>query len=89
MIISLLKCDNEDKELILLGDLNCDVNKSPVDAHTSRRQFSSSLYQMVQLINEPTRVTESSASTIDLILIDLILSYTYRHFGSQFNVCRA
>ena len=24
----LLKCDNEAQELILLGDLNCDVNKS-------------------------------------------------------------
>ena len=66
MIISLLKCDNEDKELILLGDLNCDVNKSPVDAGTSRLQFSSSLHQMVQLINESTRVTESLASKLIL-----------------------
>ena len=64
----LFKCDNENKELTLLGDLNCDVNKSPVDVYTSRLQFSSSLYQIVQLIDEPTRVTESSATTIDLIL---------------------
>ncbi len=24
----LAKCDNEDKELILIGDLNCDVSKT-------------------------------------------------------------
>ena len=33
------KCDLEDKEILLMGDLNCDVSKFPPDAHTRRLQF--------------------------------------------------
>ncbi len=35
----LAKGDNEDKELILIGDLNCDVNKTVPDPHTCKLQF--------------------------------------------------
>ena len=51
-----------------MGDLNCDLGKSPPDACTNRITSLNNLYQMVNFINEPTRVTETSASTIDLIL---------------------
>ena len=61
------KCDLEDKEILLMGDLNCDVSKFPPDAHTRRLQFLSCVYQLEQLINEPTRVTRTSATLIDLI----------------------
>jgi hypothetical protein len=57
----------ENKELIIMGDVNCDFFKSPPDAHTRKLQFLSSLYQFDQLINEPTRVTGTSATGIDLI----------------------
>jgi hypothetical protein len=57
----------ENKELLLMGDLNCDVSKFPPDAHTRRLQFLSCVYQLEQLINEPTRVTRTSATLIDLI----------------------
>ena len=50
-----------------MGDLNCDVSKFPPDAHTRRLQFLSCVYQLEQLINEPTRVTRASATLIDLI----------------------
>ena len=50
-----------------MGDLNCDVSKFPPDAHTRRLQFLSCVYQLEQLINEPTRVTRTSATLIDLI----------------------
>ena len=63
----LSRCDLENKELLLMGDLNCDVSKFPPDAHTRRLQFLSCIYQLQQLINEPTRVTRTSASLIDLI----------------------
>ena len=63
----LSKCDLEDKEILLMGDLNCDVSKFPPDAHTRRLQFLSCVYQLEQLINEPTRVTRTSATLIDLI----------------------
>lgn len=62
------KCDSENKELIVLGDLNCNVSKIPSDLQTRKLQFLCSLYQIEQLINEPTRVTPTSAALIDLIL---------------------
>ena len=63
----LSKCDLEDKEILFMGDLNCDVSKFPPDAHMHRLQFLSCVYQLEQLINEPTRVTRTSATLIDLI----------------------
>ena len=65
--IFLRRCDLENKELLLMGDLNCDVIKSPPDAHMHRLLFLSCIYQFEQLINEPTRVTRMSATLIDLI----------------------
>ena len=51
-----------------MGDLNCDILKSPCESHTRKLQFLSSLYQFDQLIDEPTRITGTSATLIDLIL---------------------
>ena len=69
--IFLLNCDAENKELILLGDINCDVAKSPPEAHTIRFQSINTLYNMAQLIEEPTRVARTSATIIDLILTNV------------------
>ena len=80
----LFKCDSESKELIIMGDLNCDFGKSPPDTYTNRIISLNNLYQMVNLINEPTRVTETSASTIDLILSNTpenIVSSGVSHVG--------
>ena len=80
----LFKCDSESKEMIIMGDLNCDFAKSPPDTYTNRIIFLNNLYQMVNLINEPTRVTETSASTIDLILSNTpenIVSSGVSHVG--------
>ena len=30
------KCDKENKQLFVLGDLNCNWNKSPLDSHTKK-----------------------------------------------------
>ena len=64
----LRKSDLENKEVIIMGDLNCDISKSPLEAHTRKFQFLSSLFQFDQLINEPTRVTKTSATLIDIML---------------------
>ena len=80
----LFKCDSESKEMIIMGDLNCDFGKSPPDTYTNRIISLNNLYQMVNLINEPTRVTETSASTIDLILSNTpenIVSSGVSHVG--------
>ena len=50
-----------------MGDLNCDVSKTPPpQSNTRKLQFLSLLYQLDQLISEPTRVTGTSATLIDL-----------------------
>lgn len=64
----LRNCDFDNKELILVEDLNSDVNKSPPDAHTRTLQFLLSLYQFDQIINDPTRVTRTPATLIDLAI---------------------
>ncbi|CAB4041287.1 RNA-directed DNA polymerase from transposon BS [Paramuricea clavata] len=58
----------ENKELIIIGDINCDVMKTSPDAHTRQLNFLCSLYQLDQLINKPTRETNTSATLIDLVL---------------------
>ena len=60
------KCDYENKQIIILGDMNCDYLKDPIDPHTRKLQFLSSVYQLEQLIFEPTRVTKKSSTLIDL-----------------------
>ena len=39
-----------------------------LDPHSGRLQFLCSLYQLTQLIDEPTRITVISRTLIDLIL---------------------
>ena len=81
------RCDIEHKQLILdlMGDINSDYGKTPLDIHTRTLQFISSVYQLEQLIKEPTRVTKSSAATvIDLIfpnMVDTIATSGVIHLG--------
>jgi hypothetical protein len=52
--------------------------------HSRRLQFLSSIYQLSQLVDEPTRVTEISSTLIDLILTNRaenILSTGVIHLG--------
>ena len=65
-------CNIEHKQLILMGDINSDYAKTPFDVRTRTLQFISSVYQLVQLIKEPTRVTKTSATIIDLIFTNLV-----------------
>jgi hypothetical protein len=80
----LFKCDIENKELILIGDINCDYMKVSLDPHSRRLQFLCSLYQLSQLVDEPTRVTDTSSTLIYLILTNRpenILSTGVIHLG--------
>ena len=61
------KCDYENKQLIILDDMNCDYSKVNSESHTQKLQFISCTYQLEQLISKPTRVTSTSATQIDLI----------------------
>ena len=55
-----------------MGDINSDYAKTLLDVHTRTLQFISSIHQLEQLIKEPTRVTKSSATTIDLIFTNMV-----------------
>ena len=54
-------------DFFILGDLNCDVSRTPHHCHTKRLFSLASNYNMKQFIEKPTRVTANSSSTIDLL----------------------
>jgi hypothetical protein len=62
--------DNENKEMYILGDLNCDMLKTDKDASTPTKKVRSlyELYQLSQLIDEATRITMTAVSLIDHIV---------------------
>ena len=57
------------REIIILGDLNCDLmpNNRPVSMQSKRLQLILKLVNFVQLIKQPTRCTENSATLLDFI----------------------
>ena len=56
--------DNENKEMYMLGDLNCDTLKAHNESNTPTKRIKSlyELYQLSQLIDEPTRITMTTSS---------------------------
>ena len=61
--------DDENKEMYVLGDLNCDLLKDIGNAVTSTKKLKSiyELYQLTQIIDRATRVTSVSSTLIDHI----------------------
>ena len=58
--------DLEDKESIILGDLNCNlISEDTNDCNTNELKFVTNLYKCRQLIQEPTRVTSKTKSVLD------------------------
>ena len=61
--------DNEDKEMIIAGDFNCDMlsndNNNP---NIKKLKDVLDIYQLQQHIDNPTRITTSTKTLIDLIL---------------------
>ena len=62
--------DDENKEMYLLGDLNCDMLKEEQLCHAPLKKLNSlcELYQLTQLIDEPTRITATMFSLIDHVI---------------------
>ena len=50
-----------------MGDLNCDLSPTVVDHGSSLLMDIADLCNLSQLINEPTRITDSSSTLIDHI----------------------
>ena len=62
--------DNDNKELIIVGDLNCDFLSNNLSNHTKRFNDIVNIFQLTQLINQPTRITEKTASLLDVALVN-------------------
>ena len=62
--------DDENKEMYLMGDLNCDMLKKEKLSNVPTKKLNSlyELYQLSQLIDEPTRITMTTSSLIDHII---------------------
>ena len=58
--------DNEEKEIVILGDFNYDLLNQSVTHNPDNFLEILNLYQSHQLINEPTRITETSKTLIDV-----------------------
>ena len=81
--ILLRKLDTENIEHYLMGDINCDL-LSENNANVNALLNVSDVYGLKQLITEPTRITPSSSSLIDLIFTnqpDLISFSGVSHVG--------
>ena len=59
--------DGQNKELILTGDLNCDLSLSVLQSFSRRLMDILELFQMKQVIADPTRITSNTASLLDII----------------------
>ena len=80
----LLTLDKEDKELIVPGDLNCDLSLRFLQPHSNRLTEILSLFQLEQVITDPTRVTSTHESLLDIIATnrpDKLLNSGVLHIG--------
>ena len=53
-------------DIIILGDLNCNILEDTVDSRTLKELCAS--FNLTQLVREPTRITETKRSLIDVIM---------------------
>ena len=60
--------ENENEELVITGDFNCDLLKS--DANSNIRQLRDliDLYQLQQHVDQPTRITDLTQTLLDIII---------------------
>ena len=57
--------DNENHEMHILSDMNCDLLKTIPDNPTKKYNSILEMYQLSQTIDKPTRITKTSKSLID------------------------
>ena len=71
-----------DIEHYLMGDFNCDMIATRYDNDTRKLMSITDIYGLQQLITEPTRITPTSATLIDVIFTnfpDRIVCSGVRH----------
>ena len=66
------KLESQGIEVNILGDdLNCDESATPCDHKISRLLEIYNILQYQQLIEQPTRVTKGTSTTIDIFLTNV------------------
>ena len=77
--------EDENKEIIITGDLNCNLLEQNKNLPTSKLLDLVDVYQLQQHILSPTRITNTTASLLDVILTycgdDKILDTGVIHLG--------
>ena len=58
--------ESSSKDVMIYGDLNCDLIKKPLTCQTKRLNGLAAEFDLRQYVNKPTRVTPSSATLIDV-----------------------
>ena len=82
------KVDNENKEIYILGDLNCDLVKLNPDNPTKKLLSLLEIYQLPQLIDTATRITMHSSTLIDHFITnepDKISKFGVIHTGISYH----
>ena len=81
--LCLQKMDCENKEIICIGDFNCDYLQ-PDKNETQRLLYLAKIFQLEQFIEEPTRITKNTRSQIDLVFSnrpEIIVKSGVEHIG--------
>ena len=63
--------DKEDKELIVTGNLNCGISLRFLQPNSNRLTEILNLFQLEQVITDPTRVTSTHESLLDIIATNI------------------
>ena len=62
------KANQKYREIYITGDINCDMLSNRPEFHTVHLLDSTANYQLSQVIKEPTRISTSSKTLIDVFL---------------------
>ena len=79
--------DNDNKEIIFTGDLNCDLLSDVYQAHTHKLTELLNIHQLEQVITDPTRITCNSETLIDILAtnrLDKLSNCGVLHIGILF-----
>ena len=56
------------KPIVILGDFNCDMSKATSSKYKALSKFISEM-NLLQLIKSPTRITDTTSTLLDIILL--------------------
>ncbi len=64
----LRKADDENKDIVITGDFNCNFLATEYNEHTAKLDNLLTEYQLQQNIKDPTRITPTSKTLLDIII---------------------